>query len=252
MLFTCEEADEDGSIAFLDMLITPDEDGRLNTSVYRKATHTDQYLHWDSHHAITSKYSVVGTLFHRARTISSKPGQLQKEEKHLYQSLRRCKYPDWAINRMKLKSQSSVNKRRKGNSNNTEPNNIRAPKPYIVVPYHQGLSESYKNICKKYGIEVHLKGGHTIKDLLMAPEDKDPLLKKVGSYIDTSVTGLIVMRSILESQQEILRRGTRNILRLHLPYMTILTSLVTMSQLTTFTGEGRPKPLKNNKRSPIH
>ena len=42
--FTCEEADEDGSIAFLDMLITPDEDVRLKTSVYRKATHTDQYL----------------------------------------------------------------------------------------------------------------------------------------------------------------------------------------------------------------
>ena len=139
-------------------------------------THTDQYLHWDSHHAITSKYSVVGTLFHRARTISSKPEQLQKEEKHLYQSLRRCKYPHWAINRMKLKSHSSVHKRRKGNSNNTEPNNIRAPKPHIVVPYYQGLSESYKNICKKYGIEVHLKGGHTIKDL-MAPKDEDPLLK---------------------------------------------------------------------------
>ena len=73
---------------------------------------------------------------------------------------------------MKLKSQSSVHKRRKGNSNNTKPNNIRAPKPYIVVPYHQGLSESYKNICKKYGIEVHLKGGHTIKDLLMAQKIK--------------------------------------------------------------------------------
>ena len=156
------------------------------------------------------------------------------EEKHLYQSLRRCKYPDWAINRMKLKSQSSTLKRRKGNNNNTEPNNIRAPKPYVVVPYHQGLSERYKNICKKYGIEEHLKRGHTIKDLLMAPKDKDPLLKKVGSYIDISVTGWIVMRSILESQQEILKRGTRNILRLHPPYMIILTSLVTMSQLTTF------------------
>ena len=61
--FTCEEPNEDGSIAFLDMLITPDPNGRLNTSVYRKVTHTDQYLHWDSHHAISSKYSVVGTLF---------------------------------------------------------------------------------------------------------------------------------------------------------------------------------------------
>ena len=82
--FTCEEADENGAIAFLDMLITPDEEGRLNISVYRKATHTDQYLHWDSHHAVNSKYSVVGTLFHRARTICSNPIQLQKEEKHLH------------------------------------------------------------------------------------------------------------------------------------------------------------------------
>ena len=110
--FTCEEAGEDGSISFSDMLITPDEDGRLNTTVYRKATHTDQYLHWNSHHAITSKYSVVCTLFHRARTFCSSPGQLQREEKHLYQSLRKCKYSDWAINRVKLKSQSSVLRRK--------------------------------------------------------------------------------------------------------------------------------------------
>ena len=58
--------------------------------------------------------------------------------------------------------------------------------------------------------------------------------RKVGSYTDISVTGWIVIRSILESQQEILKRGTRNILRPHPPYMTILTSLVMMSQLTIF------------------
>ena len=54
------------------------------------------------------------------------------------------------------------------------------PKPRIVVPYHQGLSESYKNICKQYGIDVHLKGGQTIKDHLMSPKDKDPINKKSG------------------------------------------------------------------------
>ena len=58
--------------------------------------------------------------------------------------------------------------------------------------------------------------------------------RKVGSYIDISVTGLIVMMSILESQQKILKRGTRNISRPHPPYMTILTPLVMMSPLTTF------------------
>ena len=49
-----------------------------------------------------------------------------------------------------------------------------------MFTYHQGLSESYKNICRKYGIDFHLKGGHTIKDHLMASKDKDPLLKKSG------------------------------------------------------------------------
>ena len=142
--FTCEEADENGAIAFLDMLITPDEEGRLNTSVYRKATHTDQYLHWDSHHAVNSKYSVVGTLFHRARTLCSTPMQLQKEEKHLHQSLNRCKYPDWAINRVKLRSQASAPKRRKEKHQRRtdQSSNTKTPKPYTVVPYHQGLSES--------------------------------------------------------------------------------------------------------------
>ena len=71
--FTSEDPSEDGSIPFLDMLVIPDEEGRLKTTVYRKPTHTNQYLHWDSHHATPSKYSMIGTLFHRAKTTSSGP-----------------------------------------------------------------------------------------------------------------------------------------------------------------------------------
>ena len=67
--FTNEESRPDGSMLFLDILVTPGIDGRLNTTVYRKPTHTDQYMHWDSHHTISSKYSGVGTLHHRAKTI---------------------------------------------------------------------------------------------------------------------------------------------------------------------------------------
>ena len=48
--FTCEEQKEDGSIPFLDVLVTPNEDGSLNSTVFRKPTHTDLYLQWDSHH----------------------------------------------------------------------------------------------------------------------------------------------------------------------------------------------------------
>ena len=53
-------------------------------------------------------------------------------------------------------------------------------KSYMVVPYYQGRSESIKRSCKKYGVQVHFKGGLTIKNLLMAPKDKDHILKKSG------------------------------------------------------------------------
>ena len=178
--FTSEDPKEDGSIPFLDILIIPEENGKLNTTVYRKPTHTDMYLHWDSHHNIPSKYSVIGTIYHRANTICSTTQYLQKEEKHLNQALKKCKYPSWAINRAKMKiktTESHSTNRRTGNSNSGQSS---SPKLNIVVPYHQGLSESFKRTCKKCGIQVHCKGGHTIKKLLMAPKDKDHILNKSG------------------------------------------------------------------------
>ena len=44
--FTCEDQRKGGSMPFLGILITPEEDGSLTSSVYRKTTHTDLYLQW--------------------------------------------------------------------------------------------------------------------------------------------------------------------------------------------------------------
>ena len=178
--FTSEDTKEDGSISFLDILIIPNENGKLNTTVYRKPTHTDMYLHWNSHHNIPSKYSVIGTLYHRANTICSTTQYLHNEEKHLNQALKKCKCPTWAINRARMKIKATAshkNNRRTGNSNTAQSS---TPKINITVPYHQGLSESIKRTCKKYGIQVHCKGGHTIKNLLMTPKDKDHIMNKSG------------------------------------------------------------------------
>ena len=92
--FTSEETRPDGAIPFLDILITPKDDGSLQTSVYRKPTHTDLYLQWDSHHTIPSKYSVVGTLYHRAKTICSNQEMLLKEEQHLFPGIKKMQVPN--------------------------------------------------------------------------------------------------------------------------------------------------------------
>ena len=91
--FTAEEPGPEGALPFLDILIKPDQEGRLHTTVYRKPTHTDQYLHWDSLHPVSSKYSVVGTFHHRAKTICSDPQLLKEEEDHLTKAVMKCNYP---------------------------------------------------------------------------------------------------------------------------------------------------------------
>ena len=123
--FTSEETRPDGAIPFLDILIAPKDDGSLQTSVYRKPTHTDLYLQWDNHHTIPSKYSVVGTLHHRAKTICSNQEMLLKEEQHLFQALRKCKYPNWALNRVKLRCQNPSKKQKNTNQRNRTTNSER-------------------------------------------------------------------------------------------------------------------------------
>ena len=46
----------------------------------------------------------------------------------------------------------------------------------LFIPYTQGLCESIKKICGRYGIQTHFKGGRTIKNLLVSPKDKDPMV----------------------------------------------------------------------------
>ena len=102
--FTAETTKADGPMPFLDTLVTPQSDGSQSTTVYRKPTHTNQYLQWDSHHVISNKYSVIISLQHGAKDICSNKDLPEEEQTHIQRVLSFCKYPAWGINRMKLKT----------------------------------------------------------------------------------------------------------------------------------------------------
>ena len=106
--FTAENTKEDGSMPFLDTLVIPQSDGSLMTTVYRKPTNTDQYLQWDSHHAISAKNSVINTLCQRANAVCSNQQHLHEEGEDLQKVLTRCKYPEPALKRMKKKINAPV------------------------------------------------------------------------------------------------------------------------------------------------
>ena len=90
-----ENPDKEGSIPFLDTKCTPYPNQSIQTSVYRKPTHTDRYLDWNSNHPISAKQSVVQALMHRTKMVCSTPQLLAKEMDYLIKVLCLNSYPDW-------------------------------------------------------------------------------------------------------------------------------------------------------------
>ena len=59
--FTVETADDDNTLPFLDTCLHHMEGCIIQTSVYRKPTHTERYLDYMSHHPIEHKQKRGGS-----------------------------------------------------------------------------------------------------------------------------------------------------------------------------------------------
>ena len=193
---TVEGNVENWAIPFLYTLAKLEADNSLSIKVYCKPAHTDQYLQWDSHHNLSAKYSVIGTLTHRAKMSALHQSFLMKNY-NLRKALVRWKYPSWAIFKVQNKV---INDNQEGNSiNSTQVNSTtqgistssnsgqdttspsgRPSKGHIVIPYIQGLGESIKHTCTKCGIQTFFKGNSTLMQLLVRPKDEDPKEKASG------------------------------------------------------------------------
>ncbi len=80
-------------------------DGSLTTKVYRKTTHTDKYISFDSHHLLQHKNAVAKALFNRAGKICSTNEDRVEENLHVKTALKENGNPIHFIKRIK---QSSV------------------------------------------------------------------------------------------------------------------------------------------------
>ena len=157
----------------------PQPDNSFITTVYRKSTHTDLYLQLDSHHKLAATISVINTLTHRAKTVCSSHQFLKEEGDLPTKALQKCKCTVWALNSTNFKQKKS-NRPNKGFNNIRNDPAFNNTKPHIVLPYIKGLSKSCKNICSKHDIQMHFRGGRTIKDLLVDHKNRDSILQKSG------------------------------------------------------------------------
>ena len=168
-----QEACIDNKIAFLDCLVSICENGSLKTEVYRKPTHTDHYLRFDSNHPLVHKLGVIRTLFHRGDTIISDPNLVPKERKHIKQSLRKCGYPGWAFRKASKKRPEPEPEPQAGTSEYRRTVGVVA-----MIPYVAGVSERIKNSLKTHSINTIFKPIEKLRGKLVRLKDRTPREKK--------------------------------------------------------------------------
>ena len=83
-----KEEEDNNQLAFLDILLTRTDDGTINTQVYRKKTHTDQILNFNSNHPTQHKISCIRSLFNRIDThCNVRQNKLNKQNANIYTRL---------------------------------------------------------------------------------------------------------------------------------------------------------------------
>ena len=96
MEFTYETGN-DGKLPFLDVLVIR-KDYKVETTVYRKSTNSDIYLHWQFFSPTAWKRGTLQTLVSRAFKVCFNNQHLQNEIKHLKKVFRDINgYSNWII-----------------------------------------------------------------------------------------------------------------------------------------------------------
>ena len=151
-----------------------DPNRKICLDIYRKPTHTDHYLNFDSHHPVHQKLGIVRTLFYRCNNIITEPTKKDIEKDKIKQALRICKYPEWALRDGTTSGQKTQDKKQ------YNPKEPQQPRQLVVLPYVAGLSEKLCRVYKKHNVTLCSKPGRTLRQALVSPKDPVEPLDKCG------------------------------------------------------------------------
>ena len=148
------EEESNGKLAFLDTL-PKRNNGKFSVLVHRKPTHTDQYLHYSSHHRTSCKESVISSLFNRAYSMIINKDDLYKENARIKQVLLENRYQE-SIN-SKIFKRITNNHTLPQSQLQTQTTDIHEEeiRMSINLPYVEGTSEKLRRILRSHKIKVN-------------------------------------------------------------------------------------------------
>ena len=162
-IFWTHEMETNHVLNFLDVLVKMEDDGQFVTSVFRKPSHSDRYLHFSSDHPLCNKISVIQTLKFRAFAYCSNELLLKAELNHLKQTFLENGYPSWMIDKYLFKNNKPpVNKPNLPDDINPElslwiGDHEVEEDEYIgalVVPYVKEIDKKLKSLCKSLDLRL--------------------------------------------------------------------------------------------------
>ena len=174
------ELEEEGSLPFLDTRITRLANGNLDITVYRKKTHTDRYLHFESHHPIHVKKGTVRCLYDRARNLTQRDESLKEEESHLMKTFIGNGYPRAFV-------QSASKQQTPREPDDDDDSETERP-PMAYIPYVAGVSERIRKVCQDFSIRTVFKSGPTLRSLLTNIKDPLPTTKQSNVVYEVPCT----------------------------------------------------------------
>ena len=207
------EPEKEGHIPFLDTEIILNDDASIDTRVYRKRTHTDQYLSWQSNHHLNHKRSVVRTLVQRAETIPSTEQYKKEEQAHIKHALAANGYKPWIFKIPKKKERPR----------NTPDKTTASRVPLIALPYIKGLSENLQRLFKNHNISTYHKPFNSIRNNLVKPKDKIQKEQQCGLIYhitckdcDETYVGETGRNMGIRFKEHTSRKGTNSAVKEHL------------------------------------
>ena len=200
------EMEQKNTLAYLDTCICLNDGGATKVKVYWKATHTVQYLNWESHHSLEHKRSMVRTLLQRAESLVSEKEDKTKEVEHIKKVLKMYGYKPWIFSTMQPeRNQKKVNTRE-----------IKRRQHAIGQPYISKLSEPLARVFKSYDIPVYHKPINTLRSLLVHSIDKTDKAESVGWY--TTSNARTVTNTTQRNQRDHWAHELMNTYRVANPY----------------------------------
>ena len=165
------EEENNRELVFLNTLLKRNN-GEISLLVYRKPTHTDQYLHYSSHHQTSCKESVVSSLFNRAYSIITNKDDLHKESARIKQVLKENGYQKSVINKIfkrVINNHSLFQSQQLRQATDIQEEEIRMS---INLPCVEGNSEKLRRVLRSHKIRSTLYSENTLRKILCKPKDR--------------------------------------------------------------------------------